>query len=386
MAVALLVASLGLIGFCYAGYPLLMALLARWRPRPIRAGNWSPAVDVVVVAHDAGGAITSRIDNLLDLDYPTDRLRIRIGCDGCGDDTAARARQHVAAHGVGDRIDVVAFPERRGKSACLGDLVAPSRADVVLFCDVRQRIEPGALRALVAPLADPAVGAVSGELMFESIEGFGGSVDAYWRYEKFIRRNESSSGSVVGVTGALWVARRSVLPVIPAGLVLDDVWTPLAIARGGFRVLFCGDAVAWDRPSRDASQEEMRKRRTLAGNFQLIGREPALLWPPAHPLGWRLWGHKWLRLAAPWLFVVALLANVALVGDGGAYAMLLAAQLSGWLLAALGIALPALQRLLPVRIAALFARMNLYAALALFDYLRDRNAHLWTRGTQEASR
>lgn len=379
MLVFLLLASLALIAFCYAGYPLLMAWQARRRPLPVRARDWQPRVDVIVVVYNGADDIVRKIDNLLALDYPADRLHVRIGSDGSSDASVSRAEAHVAERGLQARVSITAFSQRRGKSACLGDLVAQSDADVLLFTDVRQRLDANVVKALVAPLADNSVGAVSGELMFESAAGFGGSVDAYWRYEKFIRRNESASGSVVGVTGAIWAARRSAVPAIPAGLILDDVWLPLAIARGGLRVLFCGDAIAWDRPSTDPAQEEKRKRRTLAGNYQLIAREPALLWPGAHPLGWRLWGHKWLRLASPWLFVVALLGNLALAGRGGFFALLLALQLAVWAVAAIGIAQPRWQRLLPVRIGALFARMNLYAALALFDWLRDRDAHLWAQ-------
>lgn len=375
---AMLLASLALIAFCYVGYPLLVWMLAKWRPRPLQAGNWQPRVDVILVAYNASAKVIEKVDNLLALDYPADRLHLRIGSDGSSDDTVARISAHVAQRGLAARVSVTAFPQRRGKAACLADLVAQSDADVLLFTDVRQRLEANALNALLRPLADPMVGAVSGELMFERADGFAGSVDAYWRYEKFIRRNESESGSVVGVTGAIWAARRHAVPTIAEGIILDDVWMPLAIAKRGLRVLFCGEAIAWDVASTEPAHEAVRKRRTLAGNYQLIARDPSLLWPGSHPLGWRLWGHKWLRLASPWLFVIALLANIVVVAESGWMALLLVLQLLGWIMAAIAFAQPRWQRFAPLRIAALFARMNLYAAQALFDFIGDRDAHLWS--------
>ncbi len=381
-----LVSCLALIAFCYVGYPLLVAVQARWSPRPVNSGNWQPRVDVIVVAYNAGDSIERKIDNLLALDYPADRLRLRLGSDGSSDDTVQRARAHIAQRSCEDRVSIEAFPTRRGKAACLADLIAHSDADVLLFNDVRQRVEPVALSALLRPLADRQVGAVSGELMFERADGFAGSVDAYWRYEKFIRRNESASGSVVGVTGAIWAARRDALASIPAGIILDDVWLPLAIAKRGLRVLFCGDAIAWDAASTEPAQEALRKRRTLAGNFQLIANDPSLLWPGSHPLGWRLWGHKWLRLASPWLFAIALLCNVVVVAESPWLALLLALQLLGWIMAAIAFIQPDWQRFLPLRIAALFARMNLYAAQALFDFVRHRDAHLWSSSTVNSER
>ena len=378
MLMGLLAISLGLVAFCYVGYPLLVAMQARFTPLPVNSRDWQPRVDVVMVAFNAADSVARKIDNLLALDYPVDRLRLRLASDGSSDDTVLRACTHIAQRNCQDRVSIEAFPIRRGKAACLSELFAQSNADVLLFTDVRQRIEPGALNALLRLLADPAVGAVSGELMFERADGFAGSVDAYWRYEKFIRRNESISGSVVGVTGAIWAARRQALSPVPVGIVLDDVWLPLAIAKSGLRVLFCGEAIAWDVASTEPAQEALRKRRTLAGNFQLMAKDPSLLWPASHPLGWRLWGHKWLRLASPWLLVTAWLSNGAVAAQSPGLAFLFVVQSMAWMMAVMGLIQPAWQHFLPLRIAALFARMNVYAAQALFDFIRNRDAHLWS--------
>lgn len=366
-------ASLALVAFAYAGYPLLMALLARVRPRPVRAAAALPMIDVLLVVHNGMRELPAKLDNLLALDYPHDRLRINVACDGCTDGS-----DRFAAQRDPQRIRVFAFGERRGKSACLGNVVPLLDADIVLFNDVRQRIDPAAARALASVLADPTVGAASGELVLEAGDGYGKGVDAYWRYEKAIRRLESASGSLVGATGALYAARRTLIPAIPGGIVLDDMWIPLGIARAGYRTVFVPEAQAFDRTPANPADEERRKRRTLAGNFQLIHLQPALAIPGAHPLAWRLWGHKWLRLLAPWLLALALLANVALALRGGMlYPLLLALQLSGYAIAVLGRGWPRLATLLPVRLAVAFLSLNTSAMLALADYLRDPEAHLW---------
>jgi hypothetical protein len=136
--------------------------------------------------------------------------------------------------------------------------------------------------------------------------------------------------------------------------------------------------VVRDAALKDAAREAARKRRTLAGNFQLVSRVPALLDPLRNPLWGRFISHKVLRLATPWLLAVALVANAALALDSRAWLALFAAQLAGYALAALGIALPAARRILPVRLAATFLELNLCAAVALFDWLRGRDLHLWT--------
>lgn len=365
--------SVALVVFAYFGYPLAMALLARLRPRPVRVQEAFPHIDVLLAVHNGAHELPAKLDNLLALDYPPASLRINVVCDGCTDDT-----ERIARSADPTRVRVFAFDERRGKSACIGEVVPMLDADVVLFTDVRQRVDPSAARALVAALADPSVGAASGELILEAHHGYGRGVDAYWRYEKAIRRLESASGSLVGATGALYAARRALVPAVPGGLVLDDMWIPLGIAAAGYRTVFVPEALAFDRTPDDPAVEERRKRRTLAGNFQLLHLQPALAIPFAHPLAMRLWGHKWLRLLAPWMLAVALLVNIALALRGGMiYPALLTLQLGGYATALLGLWWPALMGLLPVRLAAAFLSLNTSAMLALADYLRNPNAHLW---------
>src|SRR5207244_13538275 len=157
--------------------------------------------------HNEADCIAARIQNLLDLDYPRDRVAIMIGSDGSTDDTVERASRY---QNLG--VQVRAFRNRRGKPAVINALAPLVRSDIVVFADARQRFDRRALRALVANFADPAVGAVSGELVIgepatDAVVGKG--VGFYWRYEKFIRRSESRAGSTVGATGAIYAIRRA---------------------------------------------------------------------------------------------------------------------------------------------------------------------------------
>lgn len=364
--------ALALVGLAYVGYPAVMAIRARWHPLPVRSAAVTPSMDVLMIVHNGAPWIAAKQANLLALDYPPEALRINIVCDGCDDNTETLLRET-----ADPRVRVFAFAERRGKSACIGHVLPALDRDLVLFTDVRQRLDHGAARALASAFADPSIGAASGELILEGAAGFGKGIDAYWRYEKLIRRLESASGSLVGATGALYAARRSALPQVPPGLVLDDMWIPLHIAASGLRVIFVPAALAFDHASTDARAEQRRKRRTLAGNFQLLHLWPRLALPGAHPLTWRLWGHKWLRLLAPWLLLLVLLCNVALAATDPLYAVLLLAQLAAYLLVILGWMLPATLRLAPVRLASAFFSLNVSAARALVDYLGNREVHLW---------
>ncbi|MET0936311.1 MAG: glycosyltransferase family 2 protein [Luteibacter sp.] len=357
----------------FAGYPTLVWLQARLRPRPVARRTILPRVSIVVAVHDGSRYIRAKLANLQALDYPEELVDIVIACDGCHDTTVAMARRS-----TDPRLTVLDFPNRRGKAACLNDAVALTRGEVLLFTDVRQKLSPTALTELVANLADPTVGAVSGELHMENVRtGFAQGVDFYWRYEKGIRHAESRSGSTVGVSGALYAIRRALWQPLPMGTVLDDVLVPMRVAAQGKRVVFEPRAMAWDQPSQVPEDERRRKIRTLAGNYQLIQLAPWLLVPWRNPLWLRFVSHKVLRLVAPWLIVALTISSGILFTRHPMYAVAFIGLVTGASLVGLARLRPRLGRLLPLRIAVAFFYLNLFAAQALLAFARNRRLHLW---------
>lgn len=305
--------SLFLLAYVYAGYPLVAWLRATLWPKSHDSAAWAPAVTVVVVAYNEEDRIAARLENLLALDYPREKLEIRLASDGSTDATAERGRAYESAGVV-----VRAFSSRRGKSAVLNDVVPSAQGEIVVMADARQQFDRGAVRALVANFADPTVGAVSGELMMTaspSGAAVGKGVGFYWKYEKFIRRNEGRTGSTVGATGAIYAIRRALYEPIPDDTLLDDVLIPVRVVKGGYRVLFEPAARAYDTASASSRQEFVRKVRTIAGTFQLFARETWLFDPRRNPVWFETMSHKALRLATPLLQVTALTTNIALAGD-----------------------------------------------------------------------
>jgi poly-beta-1,6-N-acetyl-D-glucosamine synthase len=375
LLLGVLLSSLAVLAWTFVGYPLQAWLQARLRPRPLQAPQreWLPSVSVLIAVHNAAALIEAKLDDLFAQDYPRDRLDVHVGCDGCADDTAKRLYAYAARE---SRLRVHEFDRRRGKSACLADLIEHARGEVLVLCDVRQRLGADTLRTLCAALA-AGHAAVSGLLRFEGRRGQPLANEAYWAFEAWLRRCEARSGSVVGVSGALYAVRRADMPRPPAGLILDDLWVPMQIAARGGRIGLESAAVAWDTPSPSAAVESSRKRRTLAGNWQLLRLWPSLLLPFAHPLWWRFFSHKLLRLLMPFALLAALLSNLALAGRHPVLDLLLIAQLAGWALALAGLLLPVARRFKPARLAAAFVELNLYALLGLHDHLRGRSSALW---------
>jgi cellulose synthase/poly-beta-1,6-N-acetylglucosamine synthase-like glycosyltransferase len=302
--------SLALIGYTYAGYPVLAWARARVRPYLGRREPIEPTVTIVVVAHNEEACIEARIQNLLALDYPAEKRQILVGSDGSTDETVARARRF----GHDDGVWVVAFRHWRGKAAVLNQLVRRARGEIVLFADARQTFDPQVLRRLVARFADERVGAVSGELMLTDSTGtpMGRGASFYWRYEKFIRVHEGRVGSTVGATGAIYAIRRALFRAIPPDTILDDVLIPMRIVQQGYLVQFEQEAKAYQAVSRTTQQEYVRKVRTIAGAFQLFARERWLLTPWRNALWFETVSHKGLRLLLPALHLSLFAANLEL--------------------------------------------------------------------------
>lgn len=328
---AVLWSSLGLLFYTYLGYPLVLALWARGRSRPVSKGAVTPPVTIVIAARNEADRLPARLQNCLAQAYPADRLDVVVVSDGSEDET-----ERVIAGLGSSRVTLVVLPKRQGKAAALNAGVAAARGEIVVFADARQRFAPSAVPELVAHFHDPRVGAVSGELALEADPQRPGAdgVGLYWRVEKWIRRQEGAVDSVVGATGAIYAIRRHLFQPLPAGAILDDVLLPMRIAMAGHRVTFEPRALAYDRVEADYRAEFNRKVRTLAGNYQALRLCPDLIDPRRNRLFIQYVSHKLTRLAAPFALMAALLANLA-VADG-VYAYLLAAQLTGYAMAAAG--------------------------------------------------
>ena len=333
--------SLGLLVYVYVGYAVVMRIRAAVRPRAVRTAHIEPHVSIVVCAYNEAARITRRIENLLALDYPADHLEILVGSDGSTDDPVALAERHAPS------VRVYAFRQRRGKPAVINSLVKEARGSIVVFADARQRFAPDALRALIANFADPAVGAVGGELILvdRSHGPTRHNTGFYWRYEKFIRVMEGRAGSTVGATGAIYAIRRKLFSTIPEDTVLDDVMIPARIARQGFRVVFESRALAFDLVSTTVNEEFTRKARTIAGTFQLFALEPWLWNPLRNPIWFQTLSHKALRLLIPVLHAALLVSTLAAL-DSGLPQLVLAGQAVFYAAALIGY----LQRRAPTRL------------------------------------
>jgi len=366
--------SASVIFYTYLGYPGWLWLRNFWRRRPIHSAPVTPSLSIVIVLRDEAKVLEAKLRNLLDLDYPEDRLEVVVVSDGSTDGT----NQILSAYQQHPQVRVILNPQSQGKAVGLNDAIGAAHGEILVFSDARQKIERQALTLLVENFADEGVGCASGELMLgdpqsgEAARGMG----LYWRIEKKIRELESSSGSVVGATGALYAVRRQLLTPLKPGTILDDVYIPMQVARQGARVVFDSRARAWDLADQGASREFARKVRTLSGNYQLVQLAPWLL-TRANPIRFEFVSHKLLRLLSP-LALLAMLVSSAFLRDPG-YRLALLLQAMFYVLSVLAVSHLARGPVARVADAAFtFVVLNLAAAVAFAHFVTGRKA-VWTR-------
>lgn len=374
------------VGYSYLGYPLWLWMRSRWSPRPVRRSSGRnvvmPSVSAVMVVRNEEAVIARKLENLLALDYPEEKLDVVVVSDGSTDRTPAILADHVRDSQGQMRIRTLLKPISQGKAAGLNDAIKLASGEVLLFTDARQQIESGALRLLIENFADPDVGAASGELMLgdPATGETGNGMGLYWRVEKKIRELESASGSVAGATGAIYCARRSLLTTstlsLPPGTILDDVLLPMQIVRQGSRVIFDARAHAWDVPDLGEGREFSRKVRTLSGNYQLLQIAPWLL-TSKNPIRFEFISHKLSRLVVPFALLVLLIACMFLPQPF--YRAALGAQLAFYALsfiAFVGIKIGPLSRIADV--ARTFVVLNSAAIVAFINFVTGRKA-IWVR-------
>jgi cellulose synthase/poly-beta-1,6-N-acetylglucosamine synthase-like glycosyltransferase len=363
-------ACVALIVHTHLLYPALMVLLARLRPRPLKlVAGFEPSVSLIVTCHDEEGVIQARIRNALQLEYPEEKLEVLIASDGSGDRTVALALDAAAAD---ERVHVLDLP-RRGKIRAQDAAVLEAKGEIVAFSDANAQWAPGALRALVAPFADPSVGYVCGEVSFS---GAGSSQEGiYWRYEMALRRAESDASSITGGNGAIYATRARSYLVVDERMG-HDLSFPFNLVKRGWRAVFAPGARASERMVPHIAGEFRRKRRMMSHAWPIVLRG-GLISPRGYgPVyAFQIFSHRVLRYATPFLHAGALALNVAILAAGGGplYVATLAAQA----LSLAAIPLSGLLRWRGVRLLAHYWLTTLSVALGLWDYLRRGTPATW---------
>jgi cellulose synthase/poly-beta-1,6-N-acetylglucosamine synthase-like glycosyltransferase len=376
------------IAYTYAGYPLVVLAAGTILRREIRKGNARPSLSVVVAAYDEADGIEARIRNLLASAYPSDRLEVVVASDGSTDDTV-----RLASRFAPDRVRVLDLP-RAGKAAALARGAAEARGDVLVFTDANTVFHRDALAALASNFADPDVGGVAGHTAYDVLdetEAAGRGEGLYWRYDTWLKRLETRTGSVVSAHGGMHAVRRELFRPVEDPAVTDDFAISTAVVAQGRRLVFEPRALGYEQPMTSTGSEFQRRVRLMTRGMRGIVLRRELLNPFRHGFySVAFASRKVLRRLVPLTFLPLLVTSVvlALSGDGAGYTLFAAAQLLVVAAAVLGWTL---RRTFVGRSPLLYAPFffcmaNLASVVALWNVVRGRRVERWTPQRHERAR
>jgi cellulose synthase/poly-beta-1,6-N-acetylglucosamine synthase-like glycosyltransferase len=376
--------SLACVGYCYVGYPLLIHAAACWHGRQSRssptlfdASSTSvpatlPSVTVLIAAHNSSSQIRARIQNILSNDYPAERLKIVVASDGSTDDTVGQVQRFDLP-----QVAVLPFAERRGKAATLMAAMDQIHSEVVVFTDASTYFDSSAVRSLAKHFGNPEIGIVSGK--FSMLDEHGRPAESlYWKSEMHIRRSEAKLGLMMGASGAIYAMRRSLFVAPRDPITNDDLVFPILVhLTHRCKCILEESALAYAISSGGLKSEFQRRCRIGAGGFQALPVLSELFrfrnWRPAAVFV----SHKLLRWISPFLLILVLVCNWALIAQPG-YRLLFWLQVAAYGLAVLGLWAPNLGPITRLaQTASSFLVMNLALMTGFFQWLVDAKRVIW---------
>ncbi len=371
--------SILVLGYTYLGYPVLIAFLARLRPRRVRVGADSKLsrVSLIIAAYNEEKVIEEKILNSLSVGYPRGLFSIVIVSDGSIDRTNEIVNKFVS----NPVIKFLRYHPRRGKAHALNFGVMSSESEIIVFSDANISYEPDSVRMLIRNFSDPSVGCVCGRVLLEkpkdSIELLGEG--AYMKYERFIHQGESRFHTMIGTDGAMYAIRRELFKPLPEDAIVDDFIIAMRVLEKNYRIVYEPEAIGYEEAASSVSQEFKRKVRMIAGGFQSMNVLKDVLYP------WRdvrtsfqFLSHKLLRWLSP-IFMMGLFISNLLLLSSFLYQITLILQVSFYASAMGAVFMESLRNKAVFYFPYYFCSLNLAAGIGLKRFILRQQTVNWEK-------
>ncbi|UPW16997.1 sugar transferase [Agarivorans sp. TSD2052] len=344
-----------LVVYHHALYPLLLKLLSKGNKQTEAASPVSvvrnyhrseadarlPTIQLLIPAYNEQDYIAAKLINLTTLDYPDDRLSIKVICDGCSDNTAAVARACLAELSFCSfDIEICEQTDNQGKVAVLNQHIRQSQADIVALSDVSALISVDAMLIAASHFSQAEVGVVCGYYHLLSPGSVG--EQAYWRYQREVKRCEADMGAPLGAHGAFYLIRKSLFRAMPEDTINDDFVIPMDIVAQGYRAVYEPNIRALELEHASDNQDRSRRKRIGAGNLQQLIRLRHMLLPRFRGVAFTFFSGKALRVTIPVFLLTSLFGSMLLGVQAPLFAVLFLLQLVAYVLAMLPRVLPRL--------------------------------------------
>ena len=306
------VVSLAII-YSYVIYPLILILVSALvqcvrdtqytlikKERRIDISD-SSSVTIVISAFNEESCIKERVENLLSMDYPAEKLNIFVASDGSTDNTNA-----ILSSFDDPRLSTFCFEENRGKINVLNDLMERVTSEVTVFSDANTVFEKDAVTQLVMSINQKNVGAVCGELVLVDAHSGDNKDNLYWKYEQVLKFHESRLDALLGANGGIYAIKTKFYVPLPSNTIIDDFCIVMNVARQNQSVVYTPEAKAIEEIAPSMREEANRRIRIGAGNYQAFARLTWLLNPKYKWRWFSYISHKVMRWFVPHFMIISL--------------------------------------------------------------------------------
>lgn len=366
--------SLAALIYVYAGYPLLLGLIAIFFPKKQSAQDYFPLISVLVAAYNEEECIGRKIEGTLALDYPSDKMEILVLSDGSTDRTDEIVRAF-----RDPRVRLLRMEPRRGKTAAQNRGVLEAHGEILIFSDATTAYQPQALRYLVSNYRDSKVGAAGGRFQYFDAEGqspTGLGTVAFWNYETLIKWFQSRIDSITGCSGCIYSVRKAAYTELPDA-VISDLVQPLWVIQKGYRVVFEDRAMAFESTTRSSTEEFSMRVRVVTRGMRGLLSVPEILKPWKFPwISFQLISHKILRWMAPIFLLLLFLSNL-LLSRHSWYGTILVLQAAFYLWALVSLSVPLHRKWKVLGIPLYFCVLNAAALCSVIEVARGKQYVVW---------
>ncbi|MBA6252573.1 MULTISPECIES: glycosyltransferase family 2 protein [unclassified Colwellia] len=369
--------ALFLIIYSYLLYPLLLKVFVTPKEIKMEMPTDLPSVDVIIAAYNEESCIKERIENALAQDYPG-KVQVLVASDGSEDNTGK-----IIESFSDPRVIAFNYEVNRGKISVLNDLIAKSKAKILVFTDANTDFNTDAISVLVSSFNNN-IGAVSGELILETDDGNQNLDGFYWKYEQFLKKAESQLGSLLGANGAIYALYRDLYIPLSTDTIVDDFCIVMNVKKQGYDVVYNNKAIAKEEVAPSMQDEFGRRVRIGIGNYKAFFANLWALSPMLGIMSWCYWSHKVLRWFAPHLMLILFIANASLLGNDF-FNLILALQIAFY-----GTGLIGLKRInqqkhvnKPVAIISFFVSMNIALAQGFLRFCKGHKSGGWKRTARQ---
>ncbi|HFR3171993.1 TPA: glycosyltransferase [Streptococcus suis] len=325
--------SIFLIFWANIGYPASMIFLDKIiKKTNEKLTDYEPTVTVMVVAHNEEGVIADKLMNLLQLDYPKDKLNILVTSDNSTDRTNEIVNEFVLKY---QQIYLYQVEKRQGKTNAQNEASKLVKSEVLVMTDANAMLKHDAINELVSSFTNN-VAYVTGKLDYinqnESLTSK--SESTYWDLDTRIRDIESRFQTITAGNGAIYAVRtEDYVDFDP--IMSHDSAMPLYFNLLGKRAVANHKAIAYEKAGENDGDEFKRKIRMARITLHFI--LPSIKILNVFKYKWFTYfylGHRTSRYLL-WLnHIIALLFSIILASNGVVYILALVTQTLIYLLVA----------------------------------------------------